>query len=87
MQANSNVIASMAAQVETEEHNVQMDDGVNLHVRLYRRDDSAPWLVLINSLLSNLSMWDWVVPTLVKTYSLVLYDQRGHGKVKSLTSG
>jgi 3-oxoadipate enol-lactonase len=41
--------------------------------------DGAPWLVLSNSLLTNLAMWDDQVAELKKTYRILRYDQRGHG--------
>src|SRR5260370_32603789 len=41
--------------------------------------ESAPWLVLSNSLMTNLSMWDDQVAELKKSFRIVRYDQRGHG--------
>ncbi|HEY3642101.1 MAG TPA: alpha/beta fold hydrolase [Xanthobacteraceae bacterium] len=41
--------------------------------------DSAPWLVLSNSLLTNLSMWDDQVAALRQSFRILRYDQRGHG--------
>src|ERR1700730_9258280 len=41
--------------------------------------DNAPWLVLSNSLLTNLSMWDDQVAALKSSYRVLRYDQRGHG--------
>ena len=41
--------------------------------------DSAPWLVLSNSLLTNLSMWDDQVAALGQSFRILRYDQRGHG--------
>jgi 3-oxoadipate enol-lactonase len=41
--------------------------------------ESAPWLVLSNSLMTNLSMWDDQVAELKKSYRVLRYDQRGHG--------
>jgi 3-oxoadipate enol-lactonase len=41
--------------------------------------DNAPWLVLSNSLLTNLSMWDDQVAALKSSYRILRYDQRGHG--------
>lgn len=48
----------------------------------YRWDGPAdgPVLVLSNSLMSNLSMWDDTVPALVDTYRVLRYDKRGHGQ-------
>jgi 3-oxoadipate enol-lactonase len=41
--------------------------------------EGAPWLVLSNSLLTNLSMWDDQVAELRKSFRILRYDQRGHG--------
>jgi 3-oxoadipate enol-lactonase len=41
--------------------------------------EGAPWLVLSNSLLTDLAMWDDQVAELKKTYRILRYDQRGHG--------
>jgi 3-oxoadipate enol-lactonase len=41
--------------------------------------DGAPWLVLSNSLLTNLSMWDDQVAALKSSFRILRYDQRGHG--------
>jgi len=47
----------------------------------YRIDgpEGAPWLMLSNSLATNLSMWDGQVAVLAKEYRVLRYDQRGHG--------
>lgn len=42
--------------------------------------DSAPVLIMSNSLGTNLGMWDPQVPALTKHFRLVRYDRRGHGK-------
>ncbi len=39
----------------------------------------APWLVLSNSLATNLSMWDEQARELKGAYRVLRYDQRGHG--------
>ena len=41
--------------------------------------ERAPWLVLSNSLLTNLAMWDDQVAALQASYRILRYDQRGHG--------
>ncbi|KAF9044261.1 Alpha/Beta hydrolase protein [Panaeolus papilionaceus] len=53
----------------------------------------APWLVFCNSLLTNYTMWNYVVPSLLDlsssrgpedgkklTHNILLHSQRGHGK-------
>jgi len=39
----------------------------------------APWLILSNSLATNVHMWDDQARELGKTYRVLRYDQRGHG--------
>src|SRR5947209_9365923 len=47
----------------------------------YRIDGSAgPWLVLSNSLATDLSMWDVQARDLSGAFRVLRYDQRGHGK-------
>ncbi|TMI98735.1 MAG: alpha/beta fold hydrolase [Alphaproteobacteria bacterium] len=47
----------------------------------YRIDDGAgPWLVLSNSLATDLSMWDAQARELSGAFRVLRYDQRGHGK-------
>lgn len=41
--------------------------------------EGAPWLVLSNSLATNLTMWDDQVRELQQSYRVLRYDQRGHG--------
>ena len=41
--------------------------------------ESAPWLVLSNSLMTNVSMWDDQVAELKPSFRILRYDQRGHG--------
>jgi 3-oxoadipate enol-lactonase len=52
-------------------------------VRLYYEQSGAvngPALVLTNSLGSNLHMWDKVLPFLERSFAILRYDTRGHGK-------
>ncbi len=57
---------------------LQLDDGVRL---AYRVDgpETAPALVLLNSLGSDLRMWDQQVDVLAANVRVVRYDIRGHG--------
>ncbi len=41
--------------------------------------EGAPWLILSNSLATDLRMWDPQVAELSKSYRVLRYDQRGHG--------
>ena len=42
--------------------------------------DTAPVLLLSNSLSSDMSMWDDQVPQWSRSFKVVRYDQRGHGQ-------
>lgn len=50
-------------------------------VTLVPKDISAPWLVFANSLLTNVSMWDYLLTHVLKSgsYNVLVHDQRGHG--------
>ena len=41
--------------------------------------ETAPWLVLSNSLGSNHTMWDGQIAGLIKHFRVLRYDTRGHG--------
>src|SRR5580704_4643909 len=41
--------------------------------------DGAPWLVLSNSLATNVHMWDGQAAELKRSFQVLRYDQRGHG--------
>ena len=58
---------------------IKVDDGCTIHVEM-EGPDSAPVLMLSNSLGTNLHMWDDQVAPLTKHFRLVRYDRRGHGK-------
>jgi 3-oxoadipate enol-lactonase len=59
--------------------------GARLHYR-FDGPDSAPVLLLSNSLGTNLAMWDPQVPALAAHYRVLRYDSRGHGQ-SSVTHG
>ncbi|GAA5924468.1 hypothetical protein JCM1841_004593 [Sporobolomyces salmonicolor] len=67
-------------ETEQTEHEVEVEEGVRLFVKVAKRDGSSPWLVFVNSLMTNQTMWDGVLPRLSKKYNLLTFDQRGHGK-------
>lgn len=48
----------------------------------YRFDGPAdqPVLLMSNSLMSNLTMWDLTVPALADRFRILRYDTRGHGQ-------
>lgn len=51
---------------------------VDLHTRV-DGDGDGPALLLVNSLGTDLSLWDAHVPSWSATHRVVRYDQRGHG--------
>lgn len=54
---------------------------INFDTFHYRFDgsDSAPVLILSNSLSSDLSMWDAQIPLWARHFRVLRYDARGHG--------
>lgn len=53
-------------------------NGINIAYRFDGPVD-APVVLLSNSLMSNLSMWDPQIAVLEKSYRVLRYDTRGHG--------
>jgi 3-oxoadipate enol-lactonase len=50
----------------------------------YQIDGAAgPWLVLSNSLATDLSMWDQQAKDFSSSFRVLRYDQRGHGKTEA----
>jgi 3-oxoadipate enol-lactonase len=43
-------------------------------------DAGKPWLVLSNSLATDLTMWDALMPVFTATHRVIRYDTRGHGQ-------
>ena len=58
---------------------ITTDDGCPINVEVEGRE-SAPVLMLSNSLGTDLHMWDDQAPEFAKHFRLVRYDRRGHGK-------
>ncbi|MGC2134709.1 MAG: alpha/beta fold hydrolase, partial [Xanthobacteraceae bacterium] len=58
---------------------IKVDDGCIIHVEV-EGPDSAPVLMLSNSLGTNLHIWDDQVAPWTKHFRLVRYDRRGHSK-------
>lgn len=59
--------------------------GVRRHYRIDKRDgrasrDGASWLVLSNSLGTDLRMWDAQVAQMSERFPVLRYDTRGHGR-------
>src|SRR5687767_4774087 len=45
--------------------------------------DGAPWLILSNSLATDLHMWDQTAKDFAGTHRVLRYDQRGHGQTEA----
>ena len=58
---------------------IKTDDGCTIHAEV-EGPDTAPVLMLSNSLGTDLHMWDAQVAPLTQHFRLVRYDRRGHGK-------
>jgi 3-oxoadipate enol-lactonase len=58
---------------------ITTDDGCPIHVEV-AGSESAPALMLSNSLGTDLHMWDDQAPEFAKHFRLIRYDRRGHGQ-------
>ena len=58
---------------------VTLRSGVKLHYRV-QGNPQGPWLVLLNGLLSDTTMWTGVLPGLTDRYRVLTFDSRGQGK-------
>ncbi|KAJ7703302.1 Alpha/Beta hydrolase protein [Mycena rosella] len=76
--------------VDRTEHKVPIGSD-HLHAVTLVTHPDAPWVVFANSLLTDESMWDWLVPAVLApatstswpfkgTYNILLHAQRGHGR-------
>ena len=57
-------------------------NGISINHRIDGQE-GAPWLVLSNSLATDLSMWDQQAGDLSGSFRVLRYDQRGHGKTEA----
>ncbi|HWQ09890.1 MAG TPA: alpha/beta fold hydrolase, partial [Holophaga sp.] len=53
--------------------------GLELHYRI-QGEPGAPWLVLVNGLLSDTTMWAGVLPHLMLRFRVLTFDCRGQGR-------
>lgn len=53
-------------------------NGTDLFVRI--DGDQGPWVVLLNSLAADLSMWEPQMPALAGRFRVLRFDTRGHGR-------
>lgn len=56
-----------------------LPSGLKLHYRV-QGNPEGPWLVLLNGLLSDTTMWAGVLPGLADRYRVLTFDSRGQGK-------
>jgi 3-oxoadipate enol-lactonase len=57
-------------------------NGISIHYTIGGKK-GAPWLVLSNSLATDLSMWDQQAEDFSDSFRVLRYDQRGHGKTEA----
>jgi len=57
-------------------------NGISINCRI-DGPEGAPWLVLSNSLATDLTMWDAQARALSGSFRLLRYDQRGHGRTEA----
>ncbi|TFW35648.1 alpha/beta fold hydrolase [Massilia horti] len=57
---------------------LELPDAAPIHCRIDGRP-GAPWLVFSNSHATDLTLWDEQVAAFGADYSILRYDQRGHG--------
>tara|TARA_R110000868_G_scaffold198474_4_gene444895 strand:+ start:40957 stop:41742 length:786 start_codon:yes stop_codon:yes gene_type:complete len=54
-------------------------NGTTLNIQIDLVGEHAPWLVMSNSLVTDLSIWQQMLPAF-QGWNLLRYDQRGHGE-------
>ena len=64
----------------SETRSIALPNGGQLHCQFDACDQDAPVLVLSNSVLTDLRIWDDVAPALTQKVNVLRYDQRGHGQ-------
>ena len=63
-----------------------LQSGLKLHYRV-QGHPKGPWLVLLNGLLSDTTMWAGVLPGLSDRFRILTFDSRGQGKSDSPLEG
>jgi 3-oxoadipate enol-lactonase len=58
---------------------VTLQSGIRLHYRI-QGNPGGPWLVLVNGLLSDTTMWAGVLPGLSDAFRILTFDSRGQGR-------
>ena len=65
---------------------VTLASGLRLHYRVQGKP-GAPWLVLLNGLLSDTTMWAGVLPGLADHHRILTFDSRGQGRSEAPLEG
>lgn len=63
-----------------------LPSGLKLHYRV-QGDPHGPWLVLLNGLLSDTTMWAGTLPGLTGRFRVLTFDSRGQGKSDAPEAG
>ncbi|WP_243316391.1 alpha/beta fold hydrolase [Geothrix paludis] len=63
-----------------------LPSGLKLHYRV-QGNPHGPWVVLLNGLLSDTTMWAGVLPGLMGRYRVLTFDSRGQGKSDAPEAG
>jgi 3-oxoadipate enol-lactonase len=63
-----------------------LSSGIRLHYRV-QGPAGAPWMVLLNGLLSDTTMWAGVLPGLTQHFRVLTFDSRGQGKSDAPEAG
>lgn len=80
---HSNVMVPFpSAECSTRTIFVQKGVTLNVFIARHAEHEKKPWIVFVNSLLTDYTMWEGVMARLSKDYNMIAYDQRGHGKVR-----
>jgi 3-oxoadipate enol-lactonase len=58
---------------------MKASDGCSIHYRI-EGEEGRPVVMLSNSLGSTLEMWEPQIASLIERYTVLLYDNRGHGR-------
>lgn len=63
-----------------------LPSGLRLHYRIQGNPD-GPWMVLLNGLLSDTTMWAGVLPGLADRFRILTFDSRGQGRSDAPVEG
>ncbi len=63
-----------------------LPSGLKLHYRI-QGHPGGPWIVLLNGLLSDTTMWAGVLPGLSQRFRVLTFDSRGQGKSDAPEAG